>query len=287
MPTVITQRVKRLYVYSNFDETYYKKWHSLVEIGNIAKRYRHILGSQTKIRGYLSRIFNEEYNAINEPRIFSTFNVIRASPMEGASDKANYADGYFINLDALVDELSIPDDYFVEILLTTIFVTAREEKIIFPYETKIYAIKELEAKTVERNETLSRIGSISQSHSYLAELGLKEISEELSNGYSRFEIGDYDGAIKSYRKVVEGFRNYLKPRDEEGKKIFKKLIDNSESRTEEIAGFLSKTFSLLSNFGEHYGTKAFDEEGVFANEIVQSLTEYLIKKFKDTEVKGP
>jgi tetratricopeptide (TPR) repeat protein len=98
---------------------------------------------------------------------------------------------------------------------------------------------------------------------------------------SRFEIGDYDEAIKSYRKVVEGFRNNLEEKEtKEGKKVFKRLIDNSENRTEKIVDFLSKTYSLFSNFGEHYGTHAFEEEGVFMHKLVENLTEYLTKKLK-------
>jgi len=39
----------------------------------------------------------------------------------------------------------------------------------------------------------------------------------------------------------------------------------------------------LSNFGEHIGTNAFDEEGVFANKLVEDLTDYLIKKLGKSE----
>jgi hypothetical protein len=185
-----------------------------------------------------------------------------------------------LDLDNLANELSIPDGYFVELLLIS-FINRSGERVIFPNETRIHAIMELEATIKERMEALRKIGSISQSHSFLADLGLKDIADDLSQGCSRFEIGDYDGAIKSYRKVVEGFRNYFAEKEEkEGKKVFERLVDNSETRTEKIVDFLNKTYSLLSNFGEHYGTHAFEEEGVFANKIVEDLTEYLTKKLR-------
>lgn len=61
---------------------------------------------------------------------------------------------------------------------------------------------------------------------------------------------------------------------------FRILIDRSKSRTEELIRFLNTTYSLLSNFGEHYGTHAYDEEGVFAHKLVESITEYLMKKLQ-------
>lgn len=282
MPIVVAQQVEKLFVYTNFF-TVARQYLFLINVTEIANKYRHVCNNETRVHAFLSRMFNGEYEAINEPRIFCTLRLINASPygdVKNLFDGYHQAEGYYLDLDNLANELSIPDGYFVELLLIS-FINRSGERVIFPNETRIHAIMELEATVKERMEALRKIGSISQSHSFLADLGLKDIADDLSQGCSRFEIGDYDGAIKSYRKVVEGFRNYFAEKEEkEGKKVFERLVDNSETRTEKIVDFLNKTYSLLSNFGEHYGTHAFEEEGVFANKIVEDLTEYLTKKLR-------
>jgi len=236
----------------------------------------------TKVKAFVSRIFNQEFKVVNEPRLFSILDLVCAKKSLSESYKDyQQADGYYLEMGKLVNDLSIPEGYYVEILLISLVNDRSEGKTIFPFETRVHAVKELDARVNERLEALGKIGAISQSHTFLSSLGLEDISEELSQGYSRFEIGDYDGAIKSYRKVIEGFRNHLEQKEtNEGKRVYKKLIDNSESRTEKLVDFLNKSYSLLSNFGEHYGTHAFDEEGVFSHKLVESLTEYLTKKLK-------
>jgi len=287
MPIVVAQHIERLYVYNNFSE-YVNDVHFLLGISEVVRKYRHMLSSQTRLRVYFSRIFNEECEVVSEPRRFMLTNLVNATKYDD-KERMGYrqADGYYVNMDDIADELSIPDGYFVEVLFVSLLIRKYGEKVIFPYETKTYTSKEIEDKVRERIEILSKIGTVSQSHSLLAEVGLEDIADELSIGYSRFQIGDYDGAIKSYRKVAEGFRNFLVQKEEkEGKKVFKKLIDGSESRTEKVVDFLNKTFSLLSNFGEHYGTHAFEEEGVFANKLVEDLAEYLTKKLRQVNATG-
>ena len=182
--------------------------------------------------------------------------------------------------------MSIPDGYYIEVLLTSIYNQKYGEKIIFPRELKVAGYDSLLDKVNEKIEVLRKIGNLFESQSFFTEIGLSEIAQDLSKGYSRFEIGDYDGAIKAYRKVVEGLRNCLKEKEiKKDKTIFKRLIDNSQKRTEELVRFLNTTYSLLSNFGEHYGTHAFDEEGIFAHKLIESLTEYLMKKLGYAKVK--
>ena len=188
-----------------------------------------------------------------------------------------------MDLGNLANKLSIPDGYIAEILALA-FVKGKEEIGIFPFETRIDAVSEIHERVEKELETLKRISEVFEASGFLKEIGLEDIAEELSNGHAKFEIGDYDGSIKAYRKVVEGFRNFLREKTEEGKeeKTFKRLIDSSTNRTENLVGFLSKTYSLLSNFGEHYGTHAFDEEGIFARKLVESISEYLAKKLRKT-----
>ena len=273
---MIAKQVTRERINNNFG-TVFGKTLFVVEANVLGKTYGHIIVMYTRCNVYLSRVFNEAYETCMEPRIFSGLDLIKTEVYEGSK----YTTTYFLDIDELAHKLSIPDGYFVEILLTSISNREFGEKVVFPNETKKYIAKDLEKLVDEKLNVLSRVGNISQSHSFLAELGLGDIAKELSLGYSRFDIGDYDGAIKSYRKVVEGFRNYIEEKEtKEGKRVFKRLLDNSENRTEKIADFLNKTYSLLSNFGEHYGTHAFEEEGVFSHKLVENLTEYLTKKLR-------
>jgi len=277
MPIVIAKQVTRKYIYVSFGRPFSKTLF-VIEANVLGKTYDHMIVENTRCNTYLSRVFNDAHETCMEPRIFSCLDLVKTK--EQPRDEV--VEMYYLDIDELAHKLSIPDGYFVEILLTSISNREFGEKVVFPNETKKYIATGLEKLIDEKVNMLSRIGAISQSHSFLAELGLGDIAKELSLGYSRFEIGDYDGAIKSYRKVVEGFRNHLEEKEtkEGGKKVFKRLIDNSENRTEKIADFLNKTYSLLSNFGEHYGTHAFEEEGVFSHKLVENLTEYLTKKLR-------
>jgi|YelNatPaOPRAMG01_1025707.scaffolds.fasta_scaffold102780_2 hypothetical protein len=284
MPIVIAEQVMRKYVEYNFAQSYDHSIGSylfLVPMEEISEKYGHFCIEGTTVNGYLSRIFNGELQVVMEPRLFVSLNLMNAI-WPGTKDKLE--SGFYLDFDDLAKKLSIPNGYYVEVLLTSMRNRQYGEKIIFPHELRVSGYSGLLDKVNERMEALRKVGSLSESQSFLVEMGLSEIAKDLSDGYSRFEMGDYDGAIKAYRKVTEGLRNCLKEREtEEGKTVFKRLIDNSEKRTEELIRFLNITYSLLSNFGEHYGTHAFDEEGIFAHKLVESLTEYLTKKLRHSK----
>lgn len=278
MPVVLTRQINKSYIYSNFGRAFIEN-KFVMDIHEIAKKYQHILSAQTSVQAYISRIFNEEFEVVCEPKKFTRFKVIYSDQEWGSSNYPSVK-GYFIDFENVFNELSMPDGYYAEVLLISLDEGPKTiPKNLYPHETRMIATKELIEKSKEKIETLSKISNISQLQNILSSLGLKDISEEMSIGYDYFEKGDYDGAIKSYRKVVEGFRNYFGQKEtSDGKKTYRILIDDSESRTEKIIDYLSKTYGLLSNFGEHYGTHAFDDEGIFTNKLVEDLTDYLVKK---------
>lgn len=278
MPIVVAQPMQRLWVYANFGH-YIGDDRVLLRIGKIVNRYAHRCSRGTAIHCYVSRIFNEKFEVVSRPRDFCKLDLVDAS--DGSKDSAQ---GVYLDLTNLADNLSIPDGYIVEILAMS-FVYEKKEIGIFPFETRIDTFKEIQEQVEEELDTLRNISDVFEASSFLKNIGLENVSEELSNGYARFELGDYDGSIKAYRKAIEGFRNFLqKKTSKEGEqKVYKTLIDQSASRTENIVSFLSKAYSLLSNFGEHYGTHAFDEEGVFARKLVESIAEYLSKKLRKSQ----
>lgn len=273
MPIVIAQPMKRVHVIYNFGE-YVRKSLFLVPIKEIVSRYEHRCVKNTIGRCYISRIFNEKLRLVSRPRCFRVLDIINSTMGENQ--------GFFLDLTELANELSIPDGYILEILaLAFIMETGDEEVSIFPFETRIDATEEILPQVEQELKALGEISNVFEATNFLKNIGLGEIANEMSDGHVRFEQGDYDGSIKAYRKVIEGFRNFLREKTvEEGTQTYKRLIDQSMNRTENIVTFLSKTYSLLSNFGEHYGTHAFDEEGIFARKLVESISEYLAKKLK-------
>lgn len=286
MPIVIVDQIARKHVEYNFSSLYrgaIGKSLFLVRVEEIAEKYEHFCIEGTTLNGYLSRIFNDELQTVMEPRVFISLNLMKAIWYEKGTKEQS---GFYLDFDDLAKKLSIPDGYYIEVLLTSIYNQKYGEKIIFPHELKVAGYDALIDRVNEKIEVLRKIGNLFESQSFFTEIGLSEIAQDLSKGYSRFEMGDYDGAIKAYRKVVEGLRNCLKEKEtKKDKTIFKRLIDNSQKRTEELVRFLNTTYSLLSNFGEHYGTHAFDEEGIFAHKLIESLTEYLMKKLGYAKVK--
>jgi len=146
---------------------------------------------------------------------------------------------------------------------------------LFPHELRQDLKEEFGELRPDDIKKLKEASFSYETTSILNEVGLNHIAVELNNGNKRFNKGDFDGSIKCYRKVIEGYLNYFKQNEDN-----KKIIDSSENRTEKIIDYLKKVYNLLSNFGEHIGTRAFDEEGHFSHELVQSTSNYLIKKIE-------
>jgi hypothetical protein len=271
MPIVTAQRMWREYIRFSFDRPVSENYF-LIPVTSAIITYSHWCTQKNKVSSYVSRIFNEKFEPVSRPKVYRNFNLVRVK-----TEKEGYK--YSLDLSDLVEKLSIPNGYYIEILVMAF--TGQKEKVIYPFEVKVDSVPELKQQVESELETLSKISTIFEASSVFKEIGLKDIAKELSDGYTKFETGDYDGVIKAYRKVVEGFRNYFKKEVKEpGTGASKRLIDSSASRTENLVDFLSKTYSLLSNFGEHYGTKAFDEEAIFTRKLVESISEYISKKLR-------
>lgn len=91
------------------------------------------------------------------------------------------------------------------------------------------------------------------------------VKDDLTEGLVRMETNHYDGAIKFFRKVVEGFKVISD----------KQVLDQSKNRSDAISDFLTKSFGLISNLGEHYGTYGGPEAAVFSRDITVAIARYL------------
>ena len=132
MPIVIADQIRRKHVMYNYDNDIYEDLF-LLDAGEIATSYEHFCIEDTVVNGYISRVFNKELEAIMEPRLFVSLDLMKASLKNGSSREI----GYYLNFDSLAKELSIPDGYYVEVLLTSLENEEYDEKILFPHELKV------------------------------------------------------------------------------------------------------------------------------------------------------
>jgi len=95
-------------------------------------------------------------------------------------------------------------------------------------------------------------------------------------GLRRFNAGDYEGAIKFFRKVVEGWRNLLQKQDFS--------IPVGEGRREALKDYASKAYHLLSNFGEHAGTHGSYKEALLSKNIAMELSRYMVSYLLEGQI---
>lgn len=131
-----------------------------------------------------------------------------------------------------------------------------------------YALKEQIQKEME---TLSKIGEAFETVGSLYQCGLDEVASDLTEGLLRMEKNDPEGALKFFRKVVEALRTYVKKPE---------VIIISANRKDLVKRFLSSTFSLLSNFGEHAGTQGWIDEATLAKEVTITTIRYILSTLK-------
>jgi hypothetical protein len=173
-----------------------------------------------------------------------------------------------IILSGMARKHGIAKGYFVELLLIN-FVVADGEVPIFQNELKVVASDtEIQKMLMEEHEALQTVAQSFETIGILSIHGFHEIANELTEGLTRFEKNDNDGAIKFFRLVVEAFRDKAKG----------KIIDGSDSRGEEIGAFLSKSYSLISNLGEHHGTQGSRLDAQFTRDITIAISRYMAQK---------
>jgi len=176
MPVVIADQIIRKYVEYNFKcsypNNYINSYLFLVGIEEIAKKYEHFCIEGTTVNGYLSRIFNEKLQAVMEPRLFVSLKLMKAiwPGTRGAQES-----GFYLDFDDLAKKLSIANGYYVEVLLTSMRNRQYGEKIIFPHELRVAGYSGLVDKVNERIDVLRKVGSISESQSFLAEIGFQKL----------------------------------------------------------------------------------------------------------------
>ena len=183
---------------------------------------------------------------------------------------------YYIDLGDIALEYSIPIGYYVELILLNFIVDGRKYTI-YPNEIKLdlEGPDDLKRKIQDEIEILKKISAMYEAVSLLSEVELDECSSDISEGLKRLETRDFEGAIKFFRKAIEGLKIHLKEVES---------IDGLKSRADELKDCISKLYGLLSNFGEHYRTLGGMEEAVLAKDIVIAFSTYIANKIKTRRV---
>ena len=231
-----------------------------LDIYDLKDKYPTFCKAGTEVRAYLNRVFNENRRIVSQPRMYCTIQIVEI--------------GYYVKMDLtpFAAELGIAKGYTVEVLAINFLIQEDLQVVevpIFPNEMQMdVSDTKIRTRIEEEIGALRKIGETFETIGFLYEKKFFDLASDLREGLIRTEKNDHEGAIKFYRKTIEGFRSLMK----------NKTIDDSDSRTKEVKVFLNKTYSLLSNFGEHYGTRGFTDEGNFARDIAIAISRYMIKK---------
>jgi len=213
----------------------------------------------------IRRFYNEEGNLIREVDKVYRFYVERIG------------DSYYIDLENVaLEEYGIPLGYYVDLIFLN-FVIDNRKYTIYPNETKLdlEVPDDLKRKILDEIENIKRISKTYEVVPLLSEVGLEDCSSDISEGLRRLNERDFEGAIKFFRKAIEGLKTHLKEI---------KSIDGIESRAEGLRDCLSKVYGLLSNFGEHYRTSGGMDEAALAKELTIAISTYIANKIKTGKV---
>jgi len=218
-----------------------------------------ISGLNVYANAYIYRIFNSEGDVVKE------LNKVIVAPIAGVFPI------YILDLAEVHLSYGIPIGYFFEVLLISLTVKIESKSFeipIYPDEFRYLELSSTPSKVstlVKSNvNVLKELGSTYEVIGHLSVAGLQDIAADLLEGLRRFYSSDYEGSIKFFRKVVEGLRNVIKETD-----VFE------EKRKEFLYEYLSKAYQLISNFGEHAGTRGSLHEARLSRDIALSLSRYL------------
>lgn len=236
-----------------------------IDIQKLRDKYPKFCVQDVDLLIFINRIFNEKYDVIRALKITIEAPVV--------AENIGFSTYYRLNLFNVMAKYGIPKDYYIEVVASNFISKDKTQTImipIFPNEIILdcdYGIEEIIRKEVENirkiSETYEIIGK-------LYHIGLMEIADDLRDGIVRSERGDIDGSIKFFRKVIEGFESWVN-----------EDVVGSSNRVKALKKYLKKAYHLLSNFGEHAGTRASMKEGILSKEITISIAKYLLAKMEE------
>jgi len=254
MPAVLLLRV-----FSPYGSLYVKIPKLIVE------HYKYIFkdvgySNKSHVKVFIDRVYSDQWISVKEYKAIYTCNL--------RSEYENNAYIFVIDIDHLKSD-GLPQGYSLLLTLFSVTTPKGETFPVFPNEFRIFVDEDLKVPqhVMVEIESLSRLQEGLDVVVYLHDVGFQRIAVDLMEGLRRFNAGDYEGAIKFFRKVVEGWRNLLQQQDFS--------IPVGEKRREALRDYASKAFHLLSNFGEHAGTHGSYKEALLSKNMAMELSRYL------------
>jgi hypothetical protein len=233
-----------------------------MEVQDLYNKYSFLMSSpDMKILCFINRVFNTQREVVLSPKSSVLADIIKPEGYQNSK----------LNLISLLN-YGIACGYYVEVIATNFIFRDGEATNFIPILPNEfvadchYLIKDLIGEEIK---LLKDVGHSYEIIGLLYQKKLGNIGDDFREAIIRFENHDYDGSIKFFRKVIEGFRTYVNGN-----------IVVSKNRTDNLKDFITKTFHLMSNFGEHTGTSASFDEAVLSKEITIALSSYLSKKIK-------
>ena len=260
MPIIIVRKLK------------IEKTKCLLDVSCLDSPYPQFTIDGMSIRFFLNRVYTENGKVTLQPKQTFVF----------AIDKPQYGSAK-LDLSPYPLYEGVPKDYWVEIVAINFVLRQKDQSgqqtvtefPIYPKEMKVnvdgYAPYSIKEQIKKEMEFLGKIGEAFETVGSLYQYGFHEIASDLTEGLLRIERNDHEGAIKFFRKVVEALRDYVKKPE---------VIVISANRTDLVKRFLSSSYSLLANFGEHAGTHGWIDEATLAKEITIATIRYVLSALK-------
>ena len=244
----------------------------LFDVSCLERPYPQFSIDTMNIRCFLNRVYTKNGKITLQPKKTFVFTINKPEYGSASLDLSPYA---------LYE--SVPKDYWVEILATN-FVLKRKDQSgretatefpIYPKEMKLhvpdYAPYTIKERIQKEMKSLDKIGEAFETVGSLYQSDFNEIASDLTEGLLRTERNDHEGAIKFFRKVVEALRDYVGSPE---------VTIISDNRTDLFKRFLSSSYSLLANFGEHAGTHGWIDESTLSKEVTIATIRYVLSALK-------
>lgn len=231
--------------------------------------YPYALGQSLDTVCFVLKVFSPEGRMILEPRSLETFRVIRTY------NSTDRRDEYRFDITKFVKDNGIPIGYTTE-CAALVFLKSNGTKVeripIYPGEVREainYSSGFDAQQTLKHDE--SAFTELATSYGVallLSQDKFKNIGHNLLDGLSRYNNSDFGGAVMSFRKSLEAWRDYIIKLDEN---------DFSEKRLDKLRGFTNGATGILSNFGLHAPANAGKDEAQFSRRVAITFTEYVYK----------
>ena len=219
----------------------------------------------------VEKIYNENGTLVNEflrseelPVFYQEVSDFRFSQIYSPYfvDFTNYHIKYGIPVENIIQSLLMSFKYEDE--------GGTKEIAIYPGELRVFvdqgAPPILKSKMELDKASIEQVERNMVTIALLQNIGLDDVANDLLEGLLRYHTNDFEGSIKFFRKVIEKIKQTLDVID---------IKDLSEKRKDFLKQYVSKAYQLISNFGEHAGTRGSKPEADLSKDIALSISTYI------------